>query len=102
MSLGPNDLLPCGTDARRRDHAAHGRICLVCEPDAEWSAVCPICRGRVRVVGGVIAEHPLDDLIACPGGGTRVQVPQPAEPAPARTFGVQARRCRTVALAVVC
>jgi hypothetical protein len=32
--LSPNALLPCATESARRRHAAHGRICPVCDTTA--------------------------------------------------------------------
>jgi hypothetical protein len=91
---GPNELLPCGTDSARRRHAAHGQLCLTCEPDAEWATRCPSCWRTAPIAGLVVQPHLMGGRgfnttrQPCPGAGRLVDAPplvdrpvwQPGEP----------------------
>jgi hypothetical protein len=46
VSLGPNALLPCGTDSARRRHAAHGELCATCHPDDPYALTAQARRDR--------------------------------------------------------
>lgn len=60
VRLGPNERQPCPSDARRRDHWAHGILCPICEPDAERLIVCQACGDRVTVRGETVEEHDVE------------------------------------------
>ncbi len=83
MSLAPNALETCPSDAHRRTAWAHGKICLTCEPDAEWMARCPLCLDDVPAVGLMLTEHDIDGTelsFPCPASGDLVDPPLWAEP----------------------
>lgn len=104
MSLGPNDLAPCGTRSARKRHAAHGQLCLACEPDLERFVYCRMCRQSVRVVGEVVQPHPAyagrTDVVPCGGAGRRVPFPKPVD-VPIWVVPSGLNRRRVVALASI-
>lgn len=74
--LGLNDVQPCGTDARRRTHLAHGVVCPRCEPETEIPARCPMCWESVLLVGGRVRPHePEGSTATCSGSGLLVLSP---------------------------
>lgn len=81
MSLGPNDTAPCPSESHRRNANAHGQVCVICEPDAEWLRRCPLCRDEVTVVGTTVQTHRTGghgQRVAefyCPAAGMRVDPP---------------------------
>ena len=76
--LGMNELETCPSPARLKTHRAHGFLCLVCEPDVEWSARCLACLDRQIVRGGVVDAHEVEGTgERCPGSGDRVDPPAP-------------------------
>lgn len=83
---GPNSLLPCGTPSARRRHAAHGELCLRCEPTIERPGVCPVCKDRITVLGDRYERHEIDTGERCPGSNA------PARPISPMAAQFRARR----------
>ncbi len=81
MSLAPNATVACPSDSHRRTALAHGRICLECEPDAEWTARCPLCLDSVPAKGRTVLPHKVEGRgrrmagFACPGSDSVVEPP---------------------------
>ncbi len=81
MTLSPNALMPCPSESAKRRHWAHGRICPECEPDAEWTARCPLCLDSVPAKGREVLPHDVEGRgrrmagFACPGTGAVVEPP---------------------------
>jgi len=102
VSLGPNDAQTCPSPGRLMFHRAHGQICPVCEPDAEWTAPCPVCCYPVTVVGLVVQPHQRGGpgtgfkRQECAGGGWQMGPPtfepEPFVPVPVRVHSVAALR----------
>ena len=94
VTLGPNAVLPCGTESRRRTHRAHGELCAVCDPEVEWTARCPVCRLDVPARGTFLLPHSVggpwlvEASRQCPGGTSRVQPPALPERVAWRRRGV--------------
>ncbi|GAA0550154.1 hypothetical protein GCM10010172_35320 [Paractinoplanes ferrugineus] len=82
MSLGMNASDPCPSDSHRRTALAHGRVCPICEPDAEWRACCPVCFRPVTAVGLVVQPHQTGGFGSgvkrqeCRGAGSVVPAPE--------------------------
>jgi hypothetical protein len=47
-ALAPNALQPCGTDAARKRHRAHGQCCETCWPGDGLPAVVPYAAPQIR------------------------------------------------------
>jgi hypothetical protein len=75
MSLGMNAVEVCPSEARRRHHASHSELCLVCEPLVEWASRCPLCLDWVTVIGMAVQPHEIEGRgrkiasFDCPGSG---------------------------------
>lgn len=75
-----NATVACPSESHRRSTIAHGRICVVCEPEEQWPASCPMCRDTVTAVGTTLLPHELDEGMPCPGSGERVEPPPVEHP----------------------
>jgi hypothetical protein len=101
VSLGMNDLMPCGTDAARKRHRAKAQLCLACEPDIERMGWCRSCESRVPAVGELLQPHQVqrrEGVAPCPGAGQRVFFPKPVD-VPLWVTPQPGRHHRVVALA---
>lgn len=54
---GPNDVIACPSESARRRHMAKAELCTVCEPALERPGRCPVCGGRIRVIGDQYETH---------------------------------------------
>lgn len=100
MTLGPNDLEPCGTRSARKRHLAHGQLCLECDPDVERIVSCRRCKQRVTAVGEIVQPHSMVSGVPCAGSGRQVLFPKPVD-VPVWPVPSGLHRRRVVALASI-
>jgi len=85
VSYGPNEMESCPSRGCLVRSRAHGRICPVCEPEAEWAVRCPLCFQVATAVGVVVQDHAAGGrglrmrLFDCPGAGLTVALPVVAD-----------------------
>jgi hypothetical protein len=98
---GPNAVMACPSESRRRSHAAHGVVCPVCSPTEERRDRCPACGCRVPVVGVVVQPHTARQrgwIVDCAGAGMQL----PTTPAVERPLSFYrrppVRRSRSIVL----